>query len=62
MEPLPDPLEDRVVKDILSPPFEPLTKELLFPNKGKKIKIILLRWYTGLAMPSRSFNKRRKIK
>jgi hypothetical protein len=34
MEPLPDPLDDRVVKDILSPPNEPLTTELLYPKKG----------------------------
>ena len=33
MEPLPDPLDDRVVKDILAPPNEPLDKQLLFPKK-----------------------------
>jgi hypothetical protein len=35
MDPLPDPLEDRVVKDILPPPNEPLSKELLFPKDSK---------------------------
>jgi hypothetical protein len=36
MEPLPDPLDDRVVKDILSPPNEAITRDLLFPKKGRK--------------------------
>lgn len=46
MEPLPDPLEDRVINDILGPPNEPLSKELLYPKKGKSfIQIIKLYYY-----------------
>ena len=35
MEPLADPLEDRKVNNILSPPSYPLSKELLYPKNGK---------------------------
>lgn len=36
MEPLPDPLDDRVMKDVLPPPHKPLARNLLFPKNGKK--------------------------
>ncbi|CAG9324134.1 PPP3CA_9 [Blepharisma stoltei] len=32
MEPLPDPLGDRVVKSLPTPPHKPLSEDLLFPN------------------------------
>lgn len=35
MEPLRDPENDRVMKDIIPPPHKPLSHELLYPNKGK---------------------------
>jgi len=34
MEPLPDPLDDRVMKEVLSPPQKPLSKALLYPKKS----------------------------
>ena len=34
VEPLPDPFEDRVMKDILPPPHIPLPHNKLFPKKG----------------------------
>ena len=34
VEPLPDPFEDRVMKDILPPPHLPLPHNKLFPKKG----------------------------
>ena len=37
MEPLSDPNEDRVMKDIMPPPHCPLTDELLYPNKSKQL-------------------------
>jgi hypothetical protein len=33
MEPLLDPLEDRIMKDIVPPPHKPISDELLYPNK-----------------------------
>ena len=39
MEPLPDPLDDRVMKDVLPPPQKPLSKALLYPKKSKNWKI-----------------------
>ncbi len=33
MDPLPDPLEDRQMKDIIPPPHMPLSDDLLYPNK-----------------------------
>lgn len=35
MEPLSDPNEDRVMKDIMPPPHRPLSDEVLYPNKCK---------------------------
>jgi hypothetical protein len=35
METLPDPCEDRVMKDVLPPPQKPLARSKLFPKKGK---------------------------
>ena len=34
VEPLPDPFEDRVMKDVLPPPHQPLPHSKLFPKKG----------------------------
>ena len=34
VEPLPDPFEDRVMKDVLPPPHLPLPHNKLFPKKG----------------------------
>ncbi len=34
MEPLPDPLDDRVMKEVLPPPQKPLSKALLYPKKS----------------------------
>ena len=34
MEPLPDPLDDRVMKEVLAPPQLPLSREKLFPKKS----------------------------
>lgn len=39
MEPLPDPCNDRVMKDLEPPPSRPLAEEILFPERdlpGKK--------------------------
>lgn len=33
MEPLPDPLKDRVIKEILAPPHRPLSKDLLYSKE-----------------------------
>ena len=33
MEPLKDPLEDRVLKELVPPPHEPLSEALLYPYK-----------------------------
>ena len=38
MEPLIDPLGDRVVKTLKPPPHKPLSSHLLFPIKNKSIK------------------------
>jgi len=35
MEPLSDPLKDRVVKSVKLPPHKPLTRELMFPDRLK---------------------------
>lgn len=35
MEPLTDPIKDRVVKTIKPPPHRPLTREQMFPEKLK---------------------------
>lgn len=35
MEPLPDPLDDRVVKEILPPPNETLSKDLMYQKNSK---------------------------
>jgi hypothetical protein len=35
METLPDPCEDRVMKDVLPPPQKPIPRSKLFPNKSK---------------------------
>ena len=37
MEPLPDPIKDRVVKTIKPPPHRPLARESMFPEKLKGI-------------------------
>jgi serine/threonine-protein phosphatase 2B catalytic subunit len=37
MDVLPDPLDDRVMKDVLPPPHKPLSRNKLFPKKGKKL-------------------------
>lgn len=34
MEPLLDPENDRVVKDVIAPPHRPISTEILYPNKG----------------------------
>ena len=34
MDPLPDPLDDRVMKDVLPPPQVPLSYSKLYPKKG----------------------------
>jgi len=34
MEPLLDPVGDRVMKDIVPPPHKPISDELLYPNKS----------------------------
>ncbi len=31
---LPDPLDDRVMKDVLPPPQKPLSKSALYPKKS----------------------------
>lgn len=41
MEPLPDPLDDRVMKDVLPPPQKPLSRALLYPKKSKLIKNLI---------------------
>jgi serine/threonine-protein phosphatase 2B catalytic subunit len=40
MEPLLDPVGDRVMKDIIPPPHRPLSDEQLYPNKSKKSVIV----------------------
>ena len=35
MDSLPDPLDDRVMKDVLPPPQMPLSHSKLYPNKSK---------------------------
>jgi len=35
MEPLLDPDNDRVMKDIVPPPHKPISDEVLYPNKCK---------------------------
>ena len=40
MEPLKDPENDRVMKDIVPPPHKPISDEVLYPNKGKHLIII----------------------
>lgn len=37
MEPLPDPCDDRVCKDVDPPPLRPLDSDLLFPDPGKTL-------------------------
>ncbi len=37
MEPLLDPLKNRVVKTIKPPPHKPLTREAMFPEKLKGV-------------------------
>ena len=37
MEMLPDPLDDRVMKDVLPPPHKPLARNKLFPKKSKSL-------------------------
>lgn len=37
MDPLPDPLDDRVMKDVLPPPQVPLSYSKLYPKKGTSI-------------------------
>ena len=39
MEPLLDPENDRVMKDIVPPPHKPIADELLYPNKCKFVII-----------------------
>lgn len=43
METLPDPCEDRVMKDVLPPPQKPLARSKLFPNKSN-INNLIFRW------------------
>ena len=35
MDTLPDPLDDRVMKDVLAPPQKPLSYSKLYPKKSK---------------------------
>jgi serine/threonine-protein phosphatase 2B catalytic subunit len=35
MDPLPDPVGDRFMKDIIPPPHIPISEELLYPNPCK---------------------------
>jgi serine/threonine-protein phosphatase 2B catalytic subunit len=37
MEPLKDAIDDRMIKDIVPPPHRPLTEELLYSAKCKRI-------------------------
>ena len=37
MDSLPDPLDDRQMKDIVPPPHMPISDDLLYPNKGMRI-------------------------
>ena len=36
MEPLLDPMNDRVIKSVQPPPHRPLTHKLMYPDDGKK--------------------------
>ena len=40
MEPLLDPVNDRVMWDIIPPPHKPISDELLYPNKSKKFIVL----------------------
>jgi len=37
MEPLNDPVKDRVVKQVKPPPHKPLEAKLMFPDKLKRL-------------------------
>ncbi len=39
MESLPDPLDDRVMKEVLPPPQKPLPKSKMYPKKSKLLLI-----------------------
>jgi hypothetical protein len=34
MDPLPDPYNDRVMKDMIPPPHKPIAEDVLYPNKS----------------------------
>jgi hypothetical protein len=34
MDPLPDPLDDRMIKSVLPPPHKPLARKKLFPKNS----------------------------
>jgi hypothetical protein len=44
MEALPDPLEDRVMKDVLPPPQKCLSKSKIYPKKSILDKLLTYRW------------------
>ena len=41
MEPLLDPDNDRMMKDIIPPPHKPIADDVLYPNKSKNNHIKL---------------------
>ena len=42
MQPLLDPLNDRIIKQVKPPPHKPLNTELFYPEKLKSIDKILI--------------------
>ncbi len=38
----PDPLNDRVMKEVLPPPHKPLEHSKLFPKKSKSVNLIFI--------------------
>ncbi len=66
MDTLPDPLDDRVLKDVLPPPQKPLSYSKLYPKKS--IRIYNIRWYTrlegseGPSRKGRSFRQARLVR
>lgn len=40
MEPLADPLDDRMCKEVSPPPVLPLSTSLLFPTKGNEFRVV----------------------
>jgi hypothetical protein len=65
MEPLLDPVGDRVMKDIVPPPHKPIADELLYPNKCKNDMRVVLKYqysihYTKLGTFEKSYVQRRQ--